>query len=497
MSAEIIIIQNTETQVIEVVNPGIASLVGSVRYDVAQTLSSPQKAQVWANIGGAAAVLATTLAGFSSSAGGTVTSADSILVMAGKFEHRLADLEDGGISGPYAITANSASPTLTLVNNGAGLALYAADDVRLASSVVLAWEDSPGVVGPTLRRDVDGVILSDREIRMSGSGTGALFGVQNTSGTANAFATDVVGDALNRFIIDVNGRMSWGSGAAGADAALYRASASALQTTAAFTVADTLTIGGANPVLAGPGTTGAITVKVDGSRQLRLARTTGTKYLELGVTAGAVSSIFAFNSESPYVETLALNPDGGMVTVGGGITVTGLASVTANSASTALTVTQSGAGAAILMDNGGGWRLDLTPGQSSNRIRSVDSQPLNLQIGTTTIASVSGSGFNVTGLQTITANSASAGLTVTQNGAGLGISLNTGKVIGIGTDHAYMYGSAAAAEVGTSTNSYKIVVGGGQRAEFKNTTVNLTLPTSSAGLASGDLWNDSGTVKVA
>jgi hypothetical protein len=31
---------------------------------------------------------------------------------------------------------------------------------------------------------------------------------------------------------------------------------------------------------------------------------------------------------------------------------------------------------------------------------------------------------------------------------------------------------------------------------FKSTGVNLTLPTSSTGLSSGDLWNDGGTVKI-
>jgi hypothetical protein len=33
---------------------------------------------------------------------------------------------------------------------------------------------------------------------------------------------------------------------------------------------------------------------------------------------------------------------------------------------------------------------------------------------------------------------------------------------------------------------------------IKGTTVNISsLPTSSAGLATGDIWNDSGTLKVA
>lgn len=61
--------------------------------------------------------------------------------------------------------------------------------------------------------------------------------------------------------------------------------------------------------------------------------------------------------------------------------------------------------------------------------------------------SLSASGFNVTGIQTITANSSSAALTVTQSGAGPVLNLSG-------------------------------------------------LPTSAAGLSAGDIWNDSGTLKV-
>jgi len=87
-------------------------------------------------------------------------------------------------------------------------------------------------------------------------------------------------------------------------------------------------------------------------------------------------------------------------------------------------------------------------------------------------------------------------LTATSLTVNGGISVASGNIIGIGTQQAYMFGDASAAEVGSSTNSYKVVVGGGQRAEFKNTTLNLALPTSSAGLSAGDLWNDTGTVKI-
>ena len=404
MSAEIIIIQNTETQVIEVVNPGIASLVGSVRYDVAQTLSSPQKAQVWANIGGAAAVLATTLAGFSSSAGGTVTSADSILVMAGKFEHRLADLEDGGISGPYTITANSASSALTVTQNGAG----------------------PVIVASANNADNAGYFSN------TGAGNAlAAIGKFYASGLATLGAgLDVTGVVTGGSDVRIPYGYVHGFGA-GYDAYMTAPDAT------------TLTLRGGsgfiNLTSAGASVTGEISASTNVSASVMVQG----PFFNSGA-AGANKSVFLMNSNGAKYGVIQVENTGGQ----------------------------------------GAWSL----GHSATASNVV---------GTPVLTWGGDGSVTVAGIQTITANSASAAMTVTQNGAGLGISLNTGKVIGIGTDHAYMYGSVAAAEVGTSTNSYKIVVGGGQRAEFKNTTVNLTLPTSSAGLSAGDLWNDSGTVKVA
>jgi hypothetical protein len=195
-------------------------------------------------------------------------------------------------------------------------ALSATGNVTLASGSILRWEDSPGVVGITLARDVDGVIVSNREIRMNGSGTGALFGVRNTDGTANAFATDVVDDVLNRFTIDVNGKMWWGSGASGADASLYRSAAGTLLTSAAFTLADVLTINGAAPRLLTPATGAQLTVENDGGTQLKLCRTTGTAYLGVGINGDGASEVSGYRTDAPYVTKLLINPNGGNVLVG-------------------------------------------------------------------------------------------------------------------------------------------------------------------------------------
>lgn len=118
-----VIVQQEPPKQVVVQAPGPSMLVGALRWDIAQTLTSPQQAQARSNMGFAAAVIATALAGFSAAAGGTITSADTVLSAFGKVEYRLADLEDGALTGPLTITANSSSAALTLVNNGAGLAL--------------------------------------------------------------------------------------------------------------------------------------------------------------------------------------------------------------------------------------------------------------------------------------------------------------------------------------------------------------------------------------
>lgn len=118
-----VIVQQEPPKQVVVQAPGPSMLVGALRWDIAQTLTSPQQAQARSNIGFAAAVIATALTGFTAAAGGTITSADTVLSAFGKVEYRLADLEDGALTGPLTITANSSSAALTLVNNGAGLAL--------------------------------------------------------------------------------------------------------------------------------------------------------------------------------------------------------------------------------------------------------------------------------------------------------------------------------------------------------------------------------------
>lgn len=92
--------------------------------------------------------------------------------------------------------------------------------VTLGMASILGWENSIGIVDTTFRRDIDGNILVDKEIRLRG--TNALFGVNNYNPTDRAFATDTPTDANNRFTIDGNGGMAWGPGVTVVDTSFGR-----------------------------------------------------------------------------------------------------------------------------------------------------------------------------------------------------------------------------------------------------------------------------------
>jgi hypothetical protein len=122
---------------------------------------------------------------------------------------------------------------------------------------------------------------------------------------------------------------------------------------------------------------------------------------------------------------------------GGTLGVTGIQTITANSSSAGLTVAQSGAGPAATFTGG-----NVLIGTTINDVYRLDVNG-PFRAGNSTVLNM-----DVFGIQAITANSSSPGLTVTQSGAGPCLRL-TG------------------------------------------------LPTSAAGLSAGDIWNDSGTLKVA
>ena len=189
--------------------------------------------------------------------------------------------------------------------------------LTLPSNRYLAWEDSPGVNGITMFRAQDGVLQMNREIRMNGSGTGALFGVKNSDPEANGFATDVPGDKLNRFTISVAGRMWWGNGSDGQDTELFRSETNTLQTNASFAAANSIAINGAAPTLYTP--SAMLSIENSGFLQLKLQSPGSGAYLAQGINASGAAQISALSTKAPFTAPLKLNPDGGDVQIGGAL----------------------------------------------------------------------------------------------------------------------------------------------------------------------------------
>ena len=142
-------------------------------------------------------------------------------------------------------------------------------------------------------------------------------------------------------------------------------------------------------------------------------------------------------------------------------------------------------------------------------------------------ATLNDTGLYLYGTQTITANSASAALDVVQNGAGYAISAN--KFIGIAgssdvilglnnttpsTGRYWLVNSNADGTLSlgvAGVGDYVVLSQSGSLFSANSSSPTLTvtqsgagpclrltgLPTSATGLSAGDIWNDSGTLKVA
>lgn len=97
----------------------------TVRYDVAQTLTDPNQAQARANIGFDAAVRAVALTGLSLASTAAITATSTVLEGMGQLQAQVTANLASGIqtTGAQTITATSASPVLTLTQNGAGAGL--------------------------------------------------------------------------------------------------------------------------------------------------------------------------------------------------------------------------------------------------------------------------------------------------------------------------------------------------------------------------------------
>ncbi len=410
--------------------PQPGAIAGAVRYDIAQVLSGPQQAQARSNIAFAAAALALTLTGFTASGGGTVTSADSLLQALQKFEFRIADLEDGGISGPYTITANSSSPVLTLVQNGAGLALSTAGQITAGQFNGPLVGNVTGNAGTATTlataRAINGVSFNGSADITVTAAAGTLTGTTLAAGVTASSLTSV--GTLTA--LTVSGATTLSGGTANGVAYLNGSKVLTTGTGLQFDGMN-LGVGVSTPIhrLSVGGPTGNGISYNDGT-VISYQGTTGSNKVLIGsLTNHPVDIISNIATVASFSSS--------------GVAVTGIQTITANSASAALDVVQNGTGIGA-------------------RFRPGTDQTLALVID-------------------------KAGSTASRFRAFVGNGSD-----GYAADEGYLWLNNAGLHVRTGV--------GGAIEALKITELGYFIPyllTSAAGLPAGALWNDGGTVKVA
>ena len=198
-------------------------------------------------------------------------------------------------AGPTTIAAvtsavNTAAPsdaafmliTITVATSGivsAGTKTVDIAEVRIASGqsdLYVAENTTPSTYGPSRLRQANGTLTLSPNL--GGSGAFAVSGNQTVSGTldvsgvlsdtvsandkttitggsisstgtavgSNVLTTFVTSDANNRYKLEQNGKMSWGSGSGAVDTVLYRASAGVLQTDTDMAISGNLQITSGN-----------------------------------------------------------------------------------------------------------------------------------------------------------------------------------------------------------------------------------------------------------
>lgn len=87
-------------------------------------------------------------------------------------------------------------------------------------------------------------LASGKQININASGSSAAFAARNAAAGTDLLSGRVTGDTQDRFLVDTDGTLNWGSGTATPDTNLYRLGASSLATDDALTVGGHLTVGG-------------------------------------------------------------------------------------------------------------------------------------------------------------------------------------------------------------------------------------------------------------
>jgi hypothetical protein len=159
-----------------------------------------------------------------------------------------------------------------------------------------------------------GAIETTAEIRIaSAGGDPALFGVNNTDASKRAFATDSGADSYNRFTININGEIRWGTGAADLDTLFYRVTEAEL---------GLYSINGQDAIVSASSVAGK-------TRGFALKTGTERRWVvfadavaESGANAGSDLGIARYDDDGAYLGTaFTIQRSGGTVSVAGAVVV--------------------------------------------------------------------------------------------------------------------------------------------------------------------------------
>jgi hypothetical protein len=187
----------------------------------------------------------------------------------------------------YIIHANS--DMIVAAGNDAGLLSLGASTVLYADLDL--YLDSPQVV-------VTGTLDVDSDI------TATQFNSSRDAADNDVFLSSVSGDSVNRFLIEADGGMFWGSGSSARDVNLYRASANVLRTD------DGLEVG--NGSIGSNGTFSGLNANLTGGNGLRHdtpATTTATSNAGIWVLVSGTNYQLRRNSSSARYKTNIVDAD--------------------------------------------------------------------------------------------------------------------------------------------------------------------------------------------
>lgn len=163
-------------------------------------------------------------------------------------------LAGGTMTGPLVISGSTATiPTVRGASTSAGTLTLNSTSNATKGKILLgassAYDEANvrlgiGQTTPTVTFDVEGSASAQLALFKRTSLTDASPVVQLLAGdttAGSALALSVVGDTQNRFGAQVDGKLSWGTGAAGRDTNLYRSTTSTLKTDGSLVVGGRLT----------------------------------------------------------------------------------------------------------------------------------------------------------------------------------------------------------------------------------------------------------------